>query len=77
MKRIVAWLLLAATMLSLCGCGAQSAPTDAPAAQTEAPAQTAAPETEPVMEETEPEALAGSLFLTVSSITFSVVGKNR
>lgn len=75
MKRIVAWLLLAATMLSLWGCGAQSTPAEA--APTEAPVETTVPEPEPVAAETEPEALAGSLFLTVSSITFSVVGESE
>lgn len=74
MKKIIAWLLLAATMLSLCGCGAQSAPAETP---TEAPAVTTAPETEPVAEETEPEVLSGNLFLTVGSINFSLVGESE
>lgn len=74
MKKIVAWLLLAATMLSLCGCGAQSAPAETP---TEALVETTVPETDPVIEETEPEVLPGSLFLTVGSITFSVVGESE
>ena len=75
MKKIVSWLLLAATVLSLFGCGAQSAPAEAPEAQVAPTAeQTIAPETEPV-HQTEPELLPGKLFLKASSVTFSLVGE--
>ena len=70
MKKIISWLLIAATVLSLCGCGAAEAP-----AATEAPAETTAPETQPVAEETEAPLLAGSLYLKASSVSFSLVGE--
>ena len=76
MKKILAWLLLAATMLSLCGCGAESSlPETTVAAETtapEAPAETQAP-----MMETEPKLSDANLFLKVSSLTFSVVGESE
>lgn len=70
MKKIISWLLIAATVLSLCGCGAAEAP-----AATEAPAETTAPETQPVAEETEAPLLAGSVYLKASSVSFSLVGE--
>ena len=72
MKKILAWLLMAATVLSLCGCGTASEQPEA----TTAPAETVAEETvaaetqAPVVEAVEAEA---HLFLKVSAITFSVV----
>lgn len=74
MKRFVAVLLLGATMLSLCSCssgsaGAQSAAQPAAVETGAAQVQTTAPETQP-------PAVEGSLFLKVSSITFSLVGES-
>lgn len=80
MKRFLAWLLLAAMILSLCGCGASPAepeaaeePAETAAAAVQTPAQeeaeTAPAETMPI-----PEA---DLFLKVSSITFSLVGESE
>lgn len=91
MKKLLVWLLLAATMLSLCSCSAKEEPTQPP----QAPAATLAPEettvttevsvqTEPVISETEPvipeetaPAFSKSIFLKVSAITFSVVGESE
>lgn len=73
MRKLLIWLLLAAALLGLCGC--TSAPP--PAEPTEAAAKTAALETTTVTEETEPPVLEGSLFLKVSSITFSLVGESE
>ena len=76
MKKILAWLLMAATVLSLCGCGTASEQPEA----TTAPAETVAEETvaaatqTPVVEAAEAEA---QLFLKVSAITFSVVGESE
>ncbi len=77
MKRIVACLLMAATLLTLCSCGTQNAPAETSASTTMVPAEPTAPETEVVLEETEPAVLPGSLFLTVGSITFSLVGESE
>lgn len=71
MKRILAWLLLAATMIGLCGCAAEEKTIET----TQAPAETVAAETEAATKETEPQ--EGSLFLKVSSITFSLVGESE
>ena len=82
MKKILALLLVAATVLSLVGCAAGNAQPEATqaapeTAATEAPvAETTQPETEPAVAETEP-AVEGSLFLTVSGINFSVVGESE
>ena len=73
MKRLIAWLLLTATVLSLCGCAAESAPT-AETEKVQVKADTA--ETQAVKQETEAAVLEGSLFLKVSSITFSLVGES-
>lgn len=71
MRKLLAWLLLAATILSLLGCGAEPAETQT----TQPQAETVVAETQAAAVETEPQALEGSLFLKVSSITFSVVGE--
>lgn len=73
MKRLIAWLLLTATVLSLWGCAAESAPTAEPE-KVQVKADTA--ETQAVKQETEAAVLEGSLFLKVSSITFSLVGES-
>lgn len=87
MKKILAWLLLAAVVLGLCACDAASASpdtTEAPAEPTAA--QNAAAETEAeqetqqtqaATEETESAEVEGSVFLKVSSITFSLVGESE
>lgn len=74
-KRILTLLLAAVMLLSMWGC------SDGEASQTEAPEVEAAT-TQPATEaETEPETtepiLEGSLYLTVSSITFSLVGDSE
>lgn len=76
MKKFLAWLLLAATILSLCGCGAASTQpeTTETFAETEA-AETTTAETQAATLETEGPASEASLFLKVSSITFSLVGE--
>lgn len=71
MKRLLAWLLLTAAIVNLCGCSAGSTPLET----TEARAEIAA-ETQATILETEPPVLENSLFLKVSSITFSVVGES-
>lgn len=80
-NRLWALVLVCALMLNLAGCAFSPAPTDA--AQTEiqtAPAvthlQTDTTAT-PTTEETEPDILKGSLFLKVSSITFTLVGESE
>lgn len=77
MKKFVAWLLLAATMLSLAGCAATEEPTQTTQAQTEPVEETTAAETQAAVPETEPAASKENLFLKVSSITFSVVGESE
>ena len=75
MKKFLAWLLLAATMLSLCGCAAETASgevTQAPETDDTKPVETQA-ETQA----TQPEMQEGSLFLKVSSITFSLIGESE
>ena len=82
MKRCLAWLLLAATMLSLWGCAAAPARQETTQAQTEsAPVETTAvqspaEETQVTIQETQAQTLEASLFLKVSSITFSLVGES-
>ena len=79
MKRFLAWLLLAAMILSLCGCGAPAEPeaaeepTETAEATVQIPAQEEA-ETAPAETMPMPEA---DLFLKVSSITFSLVGESE
>lgn len=83
MKRILAWLLVAATLLSLCGCASASTPQET----SEAPVETAATEattaqttptaeTQAATEETE-AVVEGNLYLKVSSITLSLVGDSE
>lgn len=74
MKRILAWLLVLAAVMSLFGCAAP-APAQT-AATAEAAAEDIPEETAPA-EDTEPPAPEGSLFLKVSSITFSLVGESE
>lgn len=78
MKKFLAWLLLAATVLSLAGCGGAPEPQEAAEAAsaetTAAEEPTSEPQTAPT--ETEPPVLEGNLFLKVSSITFSLVGES-
>ena len=79
MKRVLAWLLLAVTVLNLWGCDAAPAEpetTEMPAA-TVAAATTAAAETQPTVPETEAPAAQEKLFLKVSGITFSLVGESE
>ena len=75
MKKILAWLLLMATMLSMCGCAQEAQPKG-----TELPAETTVPEatseTQPVLE-TEAAVSEENLFLKVSAITFSLVGESE
>ena len=76
MKKILAWLLLAATILSLWGCGKGSQQPEATTipAETVAAETTAAETQAPTMEAEEAE---DHLFLKVSAITFSVVGESE
>lgn len=78
MKRILSWILLVVMIFSLCACGGDAAPEGTTAAPTEASAVEAT-ETEEVAAteavETEPAVLEGSLYLKVSSVTFSLVGE--
>ena len=71
MRKFIALLLVLGMVTSFGGCGAEAGPTYAgtTTAETAAPKSTAAEaeETQPILE--------GSLFLTVSSITFSLVGE--
>lgn len=77
MKKLVTWLLLAATVVSLCGCATASTQTQTtePLAETAAVEGSAA-ETQATIPETEAPVVEGSLFLKVSSITFSLVGES-
>lgn len=69
MKKMIAGLLLASSILVLPGCAREPAPPETTQAQTTAPSET--------MAETETPAVEGSLFLKVSSITFSLVGEQE
>lgn len=78
MKKTLSILLLMGIMLSLAGCGGTAAPASTEATQQVQVEDTAAPvlpaeeetaATEPVLEQ--------DLFLTVSSITFSVAGESE
>lgn len=80
MKRIFILLLAVMMLLSMAGCGGEKTPETQPApVETEAP-ETTVPETT-VPETTEPEVtepvIQGELFLTVSSINFSLVGESE
>jgi len=76
MKRFFAWLLIAATMLSLCGCGSEEKTAEPVKTETPAPVASGS-ENQGTSLETEPAVLDGNLYLTVSSITFSVVGEQE
>lgn len=73
MKRFFAWLLLAAAIFSLCGCAQRISVSET----TTLPLETAVTEIQSVAPETEPTILEESLFLKVSSITFSLVGESE
>ncbi len=74
MKKLLAWFLLAATVLSLFGCATVSAPEVTTQPETTAAPVTVAPT---VPTETEPPILEGDLYLKVSSITFTLVGESE
>lgn len=79
MKKMIAMLLAAASVLSFCGCaGENTAPetTQAPAAVSVV-TEAAATEAAAVPEETEAPVPEGSLFVKVSSINFSLVGDSE
>ncbi len=78
MKRIVASMLLAAMLLGLWGCGSEKIPEETPAvtAAVTQPAETAVPETT-AQAQTLPAMEDGFLYLTVSGITFGVVGDSE
>ena len=73
MKKYLTWLLLAAMILSLVGC---SAPAEPAQTTPETADETTEAETEAIQAETEAAEMEESLFLKVSSITFSVVGES-
>lgn len=75
-KRLWAFLLAAATLLSFTGCASEAAPAQQ-AVPAAAETQSTATEAAPATEETESAIAEGSLFLKVSSITFSVVGESE
>lgn len=79
MKKFISWLLLAAAMLTLCGCGTAPAQPETMPVPTETTAQTEAAVfgTEATPLETEAAIQETSLFLKVSSITFSLVGERE
>lgn len=77
MRKALSALLLAALLLSLFGC---AAPTPAAITEARAPSVEAAPEASseaPTEAETEPPVPEGKLYLTVSTITFSLVGESE
>jgi predicted small lipoprotein YifL len=80
MKRILSLLLAVIMLLSMTGCGGSEAPETQPApAETVAP-ETTVPETtvpETTVPETTVPVYEGDLFLTVSSINFSLVGESE
>ena len=76
MKRILAWLLIAATILSLVGCGTVPAPTEAATVPTEAPATEAPAPVAIQPAATQPALSPEQLYLKVSAITFSLVGES-
>ncbi len=75
MKKLLAWLLLVTLVMSMCGCDGTAVPPETVLTQTEAAPEVPGSETAPAPEETEPVVLEGSLFLKVSSVTFSLVGE--
>ena len=75
MKKFLAWLLLVATILSLCGCAAETAPTET--AQVPETTLTEPLETQAETLAAQPKMQEGSLFLKVSAITLSVVGESE
>lgn len=78
MKRTLAWLLLAAALLSLGGCGEAPATSQAPTVSGEtASVETQAVQIQAAPAETEAAILEESLFLKVSAITFSLVGDSE
>ena len=80
MKRIFSLLLAAMMLLSMAGCGGEKAPETQPAPVETTVPETTVPETT-VPETTEPKVtepvIQGELFLTVSSINFSLVGESE
>lgn len=72
MKRILAIFLVLVCITGLAACGGGGAQ---PSEGATVPETTAAPTTQPV--ETEAEELEGDLYLTVSSINFSLVGESE
>lgn len=84
MKRLLSAILLVAMLLSLVACSGSEEPETLPAATTEAAVSTEAAETTvpveteaPTTAPTEPALADGFLFLSVSKITFSVVGESE
>ena len=76
MRKFLAWLLIAATALSLFGCGSGSDRTEAATNPVETVAtETTTAETQAAVQET--EKTEQHLFLKVSAITFSVVGESE
>lgn len=74
MKKWIVFLLCAAILLSVTGCASGST-SETAATETEAPLTEAVPETTAPVE-TEP-VLTGDLYLSVSEITFSLVGESE
>lgn len=79
MKKTLALLALAMAVLCLWGCSAAPVEPEATAVATTQSLPTEVPATQPqaVAPETEPPVLEESLFLKVSSITFSLVGESE
>ena len=82
MKRILSLLLAVMMLLSITGCGGSEVPETQPApVETQpAPTETTVPETtvpETTVPETTVATFEGHLFLTVSSINFSLVGESE
>lgn len=82
MKRIFSLLLAVMMLLSISGCGGSEAPETQPAPiETTLPVETTVPVETTIPETTVPEttvpAFEGHLFLTVSSINFSLVGESE
>lgn len=80
-NRLAALALVLALILSLAGCASSSSPADAAQTETQAAPAATQPQTEaaetPTTEQTQPEILEGSLFLKVSSITFTLAGESE
>lgn len=78
MKKILAWLLLAAVLVSLCGCAGEQKGAETAAQTTAASDHLTQPEQETeAPTETEPQVLEGALYLKVSAVTFSLVGESE